>query len=116
VLLDILKEKDAAIGTARKEPRLCWMKRQRQYSKFVAHVVALENLNWHQQGIPHQIRIHHAVKDVNYSIIGSTRHEGISIMIADGTEGAFVISMERKKVKYEIKKRIIDKEHHSLHT
>ena len=60
-------------------------------SQFVRDRVAAKNLDWNHQWISHQIRVHHAVKDMNGSIIRSTRHQGVSTMVLDRTQGALMV-------------------------
>ena len=60
-------------------------------SQFVRDRVAAKNLDWNHQWISHQIRVHHAVKDMNGTIIRSTRHQRVSTMVLYRTQCAFMV-------------------------
>jgi hypothetical protein len=81
--LDILEEKDTTISAGGEQPRLGRMEADVEDSQLVPDGMTAKNLDGNNQRISHQIRVHHAVKDMNGPIIGSTGHQRVSTMVLD---------------------------------
>mmetsp|Transcript_11077 Transcript_11077/g.15833 ORF Transcript_11077/g.15833 Transcript_11077/m.15833 type:complete len:97 (-) Transcript_11077:445-735(-) len=60
-------------------------------TEFVGDLVSTQYFDWHQQWVSHQVRVHHAVKDMDTAIIGRTRHERIPGVVPDGADRTLVV-------------------------
>ena len=79
-LRSVAKQLNLAISTAGEHPRLMGMEGAEERSQTAHLIVTLENLDGDDQGILHEVVVHHSVEDVHASIITCTRENGISRM------------------------------------
>lgn len=57
------------ICTSTENPWLLRVEAKIEYTEIIDNLVALENLDWHNQGILHQIVVDHAVEDIDSTLI-----------------------------------------------
>jgi hypothetical protein len=57
------------ICTSTENPWLLRVEAKIEYTEIIDNLVALENLDWHNQGIFHQIVVDHAVEDIDSTLI-----------------------------------------------
>lgn len=87
----VLVQENATISSSRKKPRLGRVEGKMKNTQLLARTMASQNLDWNNKWIAHQIRVHHAMEDVDCPIVGSTGHQWVPRVELGRPECSFVV-------------------------